>query len=120
MHLERGKKDNGTSTLICASEIWTISENETIMKDYVRYNEKLFDPRWKEMSKRILDRDNHRCVICGRSEGKLQVHHKRYHFIKQLQCHVDPWDYDDKYLITLCESCHRRGHARYKVPVKYI
>ena len=31
-----------------------------------------------------------------------------------------PWDYDDKYLITLCKDCHNRGHAKYVVPKKFI
>jgi 5-methylcytosine-specific restriction endonuclease McrA len=86
----------------------------------VTYREKLFDPRWLEKKKHILARDNNKCVICGKSEGKLCVHHKQYHFIKRLETHVEPWDYEGKYLITLCESCHNRGHYRYQVPVKYI
>lgn len=86
----------------------------------VQYGEKLFDPRWIEKKKRIMNRDNNQCVICEKKEGKLVVHHKQYHFIKRLQIHVEPWDYDDNLLITLCESCHNRGHYRYKVPVKYI
>lgn len=90
------------------------------MGNRVFYTEKLFDPRWIEKKKQILNRDNHSCVICGKSEGKLAVHHKQYHFIKRLQKHVEPWEYNDNLLITLCESCHKRGHYRYKVPVKYI
>ena len=90
------------------------------MNGKVYYGEKLFDPKWKEKTKRIRNRDNNKCVICGKSEGKLCVHHKQYHFIKRLQIHVNPWEYNDNLLITLCESCHNRGHYRYKVPVKYI
>jgi 5-methylcytosine-specific restriction endonuclease McrA len=86
----------------------------------VTYGEKLFDPRWLEKKKRILARDNNRCVICGKSNGKLCIHHKQYHFIKRLETHVEPWNYEDKYLVTLCESCHNRGHYRYQVPIKYI
>lgn len=90
------------------------------MNEKVHYGEKLFDPRWIEKKKRILSRDNNQCVICGKSNGKLHVHHKQYHFIKRLQIHVAPWEYQDNLLITLCESCHNRGHYRYKVPIKYI
>ena len=90
------------------------------MNEKVHYAEKLFDPRWIEKKKQILNRDNNKCVICGKSEGKLHIHHKQYHFIKRLQIHVEPWNYDNKLLITLYESCHSRGHYRYKVPVKYI
>jgi len=90
------------------------------MIDKVHYGEKLFDPRWIEKKKQILNRDNNKCVICRKTEVKLQVHHKQYHFIKRLQIHVDSWDYNDNLLISLCESCHSRGHYRYKVPMKYV
>jgi 5-methylcytosine-specific restriction endonuclease McrA len=86
----------------------------------VNYGEKLFDPRWKERRQKILKRDQHRCVICQQAGGKLEIHHKQYHFIKRLMKHVDPWDYHDRYLITLCESCHRRGHYKFQVPIKYL
>ncbi|RYD80508.1 MAG: HNH endonuclease [Sphingobacteriales bacterium] len=86
---------------------------------YLRYVS-LFDPRWKVKRKQILERDNYKCRICGNSEGHLSVHHKQYHFIKRLQKHLDPWDYVDKLMITVCESCHNRGHHKYKVPIKYI
>jgi 5-methylcytosine-specific restriction endonuclease McrA len=88
----------------------------------VHYGEKLFDQRWLEKRKRILTRDNNKCVICSKSknESSLHVHHKQYHFIKRLEIHVEPWAYNDKLLVTLCESCHNRGHYRYQVPVKYL
>lgn len=90
------------------------------MIEKVNYGEKLFDPRWKNKRKLIMDRDNNRCKICQKSEGRLHVHHKQYHFIKRLQIHVDPWNYDNHLLVTICESCHNRGHYKYKVPIKYI
>lgn len=90
------------------------------MSEKLYYGEKLFDPRWIEKKKTILLRDENKCVICGKSNVKLHVHHKQYHFIKRLQLHVEPWEYNNNLLITLCESCHNRGHYRYKVPVKYI
>jgi 5-methylcytosine-specific restriction endonuclease McrA len=90
------------------------------MIDKINYGEKLFDPRWKIKRKQILNRDANKCVICKKDEGHMHVHHKQYHFIKRLQIHVDPWDYEDRLMVTLCESCHSRGHYRYKVPIKYI
>ena len=79
------------------------------------YKEKLQDKRWSLKRERILERDGHRCVICGNRDN-LVVHHKQYHFSKLLNRFYDPWDYQDKYLITLCESCHRRGHELYNIP----
>lgn len=75
----------------------------------------LFDVRWKSKRAKILERDQYKCVICGSTEN-LTVHHKQYHVDKQGRKHV-PWDYDDKYLVTLCSVCHKNGHAKYKVPV---
>ncbi|MDR2408167.1 MAG: HNH endonuclease [Bacteroidales bacterium] len=83
------------------------------------YKEKLFDRRWQTKREAIINRDGGRCVICGKSEN-LVVHHRQYHFVEKLQAFSDPWDYDDKYLITLCQSCHNRGHDKFEVPIKYV
>lgn len=83
------------------------------------YREALFNPMWLEKRAKILKRDGFRCVICG-SQEHLVVHHKQYHFNTRLNRKCDPWDYDDKYLITLCESCHKRGHYQYNIPTKNI
>ncbi|MBD1431104.1 MULTISPECIES: HNH endonuclease [Sphingobacterium] len=90
------------------------------MNTKVYYGEKLFDPRWIAKRKHILNRDQFKCVHCKRSEVKLHVHHRQYHIIKRLNVHADPWDYADNLLITLCESCHSKGHRLYEVPIKYI
>jgi len=41
----------------------------------------------------------------------MQVHHKRY--IKGRL----PWDYEDYYLVTLCDRCHFLYHQKHKVKV---
>lgn len=83
------------------------------------YGELLFRPEWKEKRGRIMERDGNRCVICG-STKDLQVHHRQYHFNAVSNRKCLPWDYDDKYLVTLCKSCHDRGHNLYKIPTKMI
>lgn len=83
------------------------------------YKGKLFDPKWQRKRKHILERDHFKCVLCN-STGGLSVHHKQYHFSTKLNRYRDPWEYADKYLITLCESCHRRGHAKFEVPTMNI
>jgi len=72
------------------------------------YQKKLEDPRWKEKRLEILERDKKCCQSCGKSKKVLQVHHRLY------ISGVEPWDYPDKYLVTLCAGCHwfetkRRG-----------
>ena len=79
------------------------------------YGPLLFHPNWKTKRKEILTRDMHQCIHC-RSNKDLQVHHRQYHFIVNQQQFKLPWDYADHLLITLCQSCHSRGHNKYKVP----
>lgn len=83
------------------------------------YGALLFDSRWKDKRNIILARDNEQCVICGLSD-ELQVHHRQYHYVTTLKKFQPPWQYPDNMLITLCNSCHQRGHSKYKVPIIYI
>jgi 5-methylcytosine-specific restriction endonuclease McrA len=83
------------------------------------YGATLFDPRWKAKRKEIIVRDLNQCVIC-KSSNTLQVHHRQYHFLRRLNEFKNPWEYDNNLLITLCETCHNRGHKMFKVPTKYI
>lgn len=83
------------------------------------YGALLFHPRWKSKRKEILTRDLHRCVLC-KGDKSLQVHHRQYHFIVSQQKFRLPWEYPNHLLITLCESCHNRGHNKYKVPTLNI
>lgn len=80
------------------------------------YGALLFDRRWKEKRAAILSRDANKCIICGLSD-KLEVHHRQYRYISAKGKFKAPWDYPDNILITLCNSCHQRGHAKFKVPI---
>lgn len=66
----------------------------------VKYAEKLKDPRWQRRRLEIFTRDGWICRRCKNGEDPLVVHHLCY-FPK-----TEPWEYDGKYLLTLCESCH--------------
>ena len=65
------------------------------------YSEKLKDPRWQKKRLEILNRDKFTCQSCGDNTKTLHVHHQLY------QRNFDPWDYDDRMLLTLCEDCHQ-------------
>lgn len=68
---------------------------------------------WKAKRDIILFRDKYCCQKCGKDESRdicLHVHHKHYIF------GLDPWEYKDSELITLCEDCHSSLHAKEKVP----
>ena len=69
----------------------------------MKYRRLLKKDQWSRRRKEILRRDGYRCRRCG-STGRLNVHHKWYIYGRQ------PWDYPDRCLVTLCETCHRRVH----------
>jgi hypothetical protein len=75
------------------------------MKKQSTYSDLLKDPRWQKKRDEIINRDSHRCRLCGRIED-LEVHHILY------EENTDPWDYDENYLITVCEFCHNRIHSQ--------
>ena len=83
------------------------------------YGNLLFDPRWRSKRNDIISRDKGCCVICN-STDELLVHHRQYHYVKAAKGFKVPWDYPDHLLITLCKSCHQRGHSKFKVPVLII
>lgn len=64
------------------------------------YKTKLKDPRWQKKRLEILVRDGFACCLCKDRESTLHVHHKTYQFGK------DPWDYQSRNYVTLCEECH--------------
>lgn len=78
------------------------------------YGSLVLHPKWKAKRQQILERDNYQCVFCGSTED-LQVHHRQYHLDSQGRKYV-PWNYDDKYLLTVCSRCHQKGHLLYHVP----
>lgn len=83
------------------------------------YGALLFKPEWKAKREEILNRDNYSCVIC-KINNNLQVHHRQYHFVIQKNQFKLPWQYPENLLVTLCESCHKKGHRKFKVPTIYI
>lgn len=88
---------------------------ETEIPAHGTYGALLFRPEWRAKREEILIRDNRCCVICKNSY-RLQVHHRQYHFVVRENQYKLPWQYPEHLLITLCESCHKRGHNKFKVP----
>lgn len=71
----------------------------------MKYSEKLRDPRWQKKRLEILSRDIWKCQLCGDSKNTLHVHHRRY------LSKIDPWEYPDSLLVSLCEECHEIERA---------
>lgn len=74
-----------------------------------KYQKLLLDNKWIEKRKKIYERDNFQCKKCNKSNLKLNVHHKIYFK------NCNPWDYEDRFLITLCENCHNNIHKTIKI-----
>lgn len=66
---------------------------------YTNYSELLKDPRWQKKRLKILERDGFICQQCFDEESTLNVHHIKYL--------GKPWEIEDRYLITLCQDCHK-------------
>lgn len=86
------------------------------MQHEISYVEMLLTERWKRKREEILDRDSRKCRNCGNAHG-LEVHHRQYHIDTKTGFKKEPWEYDNKYLITLCRQCHEAGHQQYTIPV---
>lgn len=57
---------------------------------------------WRQIRKQVLERDDHRCVICGVGDN-LHVHH--------ILSYREAGKHEVDNLITLCRSCHRKTDA---------
>lgn len=69
------------------------------------YSELLKDPRWQRKRLEIFQRDQWACTHCGHNDRALHVHHKAY-------TGASPWEYKNEFLITLCETCHKKEHEQ--------
>lgn len=81
-------------------------KQDTPRRSRKTYSEKLTDPRWQQKRLRIFERDGFACRNCGDGTSTLNVHHIVYLSGR------DPWEYEDKALLTLCEQCHKDRQDR--------
>lgn len=81
------------------------------------YEDLLKTEEWREKRQKILNRDNNKCVYCGKTHN-LQVHHKYYSKYPN-GFRVYPWNYPDDALITLCDECHKKAHNKKKIKTYY-
>lgn len=80
---------------------------------YKKYQKYLKSKAFKELRDRVLERDNYRCRVCGRtleeiSDNKkisLQAHHCSYENLGK--CNGE----EEADLIILCSVCHRACHS---------
>jgi 5-methylcytosine-specific restriction endonuclease McrA len=78
------------------------------------YTGLLLNPRWQRRRLEIMKRDNFSCLLCQNPNDTLHVHHLDY--IDGLK----PWEYEDYFLITTCEECHKWLHSLRGMPLHVV
>lgn len=68
---------------------------------------------WINKRNSIIERDGGKCIKCG-SNSDLRVHHLKYSDNNVL------WNVEDKYLETLCDTCHKKTHSLVSIEIKYM
>ena len=58
-----------------------------------------------------MQRDEFKCRDCGDASSSLHVHHLMYKKGSKV------WDYDNRLLICLCDSCHKNRHSDTEIEV---
>lgn len=71
----------------------------TDKEEHSSYNAYIESEQWRARARRIRDRDNGRCAICGTTSNPLEVHHLTYDRL---------YDESDDDLIMLCHECHEK------------
>lgn len=66
-----------------------------------------YNDKWFAFSERVQQRDNYKCLKCGRKKGDivLQTHHKLY------KRGLKVWEYPLSDCISLCKGCHAEQHG---------
>lgn len=88
-----------------------MTEKESLMTKakYTRKPNEFFakykHPNWQEKRLKVMDEAGFQCSHCGDKDSTLNVHHISY--LKNR----DPWEYENKELLCLCEGCHAEMHA---------
>lgn len=94
-------------------------QNVSSHRVYKNIYEYLLDTdEWRNKRQKILARDNYCCRWCGKKTN-LNIHHMYYNAYPNGRM-VNPWEYPDNALITLCKDCHVKAHQKYKIKTYHI
>lgn len=81
------------------------------------------DPEYRQMVKRVRDRDDFTCQCCGYRNTNKVKHNLQVHHIFGYKDHLD-YRTEDNNCITLCTDCHKGYHSIYGRddvnPIKFI
>ena len=95
----------------CANSEYNSGSNSSRWNPFLtdeERNNKRFYKEYYEFIRKVLDRDNYKCSVCGCDDSsQLCVHHLNGY----------SWDIDGRCdetnAVTLCNDCHNNFHARY-------
>jgi hypothetical protein len=91
-------------TVFVATQLRPATSTSGAFYMLMTYSEKLLTRKWQEKRVRIFERDNFKCKNeCCKNKidnQRLEIHHLMY------MGGIDPWDYSNDMLITLCNVCH--------------
>lgn len=94
----------------CSNSVLNIGENNPNWNTNKTQQDREEDRKnleYDSFIKRVLARDDYKCVVCGESHQDLNVHHlDGYNWCKEKRT-------DDTNGVTLCKKCHKNFHSIY-------
>ncbi len=79
-----------------------------------KYAEALQSPKWQKVRLRIFERDEYTCQCCDATDKTLTIHHTYYEY------GLEPWEYPDDSLHTLCKECHKKYQELYRLQKRLL
>lgn len=75
-------------------------------EEYLKYRTYIKSKEFKEIKRRVEERDNYKCRVCGSNneERTLTCHHITYKHLYNEKEYLED-------LITLCNICHKAIHS---------
>jgi 5-methylcytosine-specific restriction endonuclease McrA len=115
--LEKGRtRSCGCLRSDTLKQLWKDKKDRFIHKDEQHPNwqggkmkgrqKQMSHKEYREWKKAVLERDGHKCLKCGTTEGLCACHKLQYKDYPELRLSVDNG-------MTLCDACHREFHRLY-------
>ncbi|WP_394348453.1 HNH endonuclease [Natronococcus sp.] len=70
-------------------------------------DQNVYNGKWREVRRRALDRDDHRCKNCGAAKEELGQEPDVHHIVPVREFSDPQIAHSIDNLIRLCRSCHR-------------
>jgi len=96
---------------------WISLNDETVnnLKDQMLWNsdQNEYGPEWDKIRQRVLNRDGHRCQVCGAADSVRPLH---VHHIQPFRSFTNRESANQtQNLITLCPICHRKAESSVRI-----